>query len=339
VNFLSFLPNLFYNFTTPLSGKGAKMRIKFFFLIVLFFVVGLSGISAQQENEKAVAPANQTTKTVSGGILNGKATNLVQPTYPAAAKAVRAEGAVNVQVTIDEQGNVISATAVSGHPLLRAAAVQAVRQSKFSPTMLSGQAVKITGVIVYNFALPKQPTQPRESEKLIPIGLVMFLTTMKELPGNEESAQILRDLSNQLPASMKAEKSQFDKLARAKSASEKGKIIDEIIASVRKDATGTDAWMIDLGKQWGSAIGEAYKITDSEYRRDRQNFIKNLQGMNWLLESPPKDISEETIDKIRAIASYNDETDAITSEFISDFFKASLDFIQYMIDDGKPRNS
>jgi hypothetical protein len=64
-----------------------------------------------------------------------------------------------------------------------------------------------------------------------------------------------------------------------------------------------------------------------------------LQGMNWLLESPPKDISEETIDKIRAIASYNDETDAITSEFISDFFKASLDFIQYMIDGGKSGNS
>jgi protein TonB len=54
-------------------------------------------------------------------------------------------------VTIDESGNVISASAVSGHPLLRAAAVAAARSSKFSPTMLSGQAVKVTGVIVYNF--------------------------------------------------------------------------------------------------------------------------------------------------------------------------------------------
>ena len=90
-------------------------------------------------------------KTISGGVVNGKATNLVKPPYPAAAKAVRAAGAVNVQVTIDESGNVISASAVSGHPLLRAAAVQAARSSKFSPTMLSGQAVKVTGVIVYNF--------------------------------------------------------------------------------------------------------------------------------------------------------------------------------------------
>ncbi|HNU08779.1 MAG TPA: TonB family protein [Pyrinomonadaceae bacterium] len=90
-------------------------------------------------------------KVISGGVVNGKATNLVKPPYPAAARAVRASGAVNVQVTIDENGSVISASAVSGHPLLRAAAVQAARSSRFSPTLLSGQPVKVTGVIVYNF--------------------------------------------------------------------------------------------------------------------------------------------------------------------------------------------
>lgn len=101
------------------------------------------------------APSNSNTpsniKSVSGGVLNGKAINLVQPTYPPAAKAVRASGAVNVQVTIDEQGNVVSASAVSGHPLLRAAAEAAARESKFSPTILSGKVVKVTGIIVYNF--------------------------------------------------------------------------------------------------------------------------------------------------------------------------------------------
>jgi len=90
-------------------------------------------------------------KTVSGGVVNSKATNLVKPTYPQAARAVRASGAVNVQVTISENGSVISASAVSGHPLLRQAAESAARSSKFSPTLLSGQPVKVTGVIVYNF--------------------------------------------------------------------------------------------------------------------------------------------------------------------------------------------
>ena len=107
------------------------------------------------------APKPVIPKTISGGVVNGKATNLVKPAYPRAARAVNASGAVNVQVTIDEQGNVISAAAVSGHPLLRAAAVSAARQSKFAPTMLSGQRVKVTGVIVYNFVPPepKKETQ------------------------------------------------------------------------------------------------------------------------------------------------------------------------------------
>ena len=90
-------------------------------------------------------------KTVSGGVLNGKATSLPKPAYPAAAKAVRAAGAVSVQVLISESGSVISANAVSGHPLLRAAAEGAARGARFSPTLLSGQPVKVSGVITYNF--------------------------------------------------------------------------------------------------------------------------------------------------------------------------------------------
>jgi protein TonB len=86
------------------------------------------------------------------GVINGKATNLVKPTYSPAALAVRAAGEVNVQVTIDEKGNVISANAVSGHVLLRPSAETAARASKFNPTLLSLQPVKVTGLIVYKFA-------------------------------------------------------------------------------------------------------------------------------------------------------------------------------------------
>jgi len=93
-------------------------------------------------------------KIVSGGVVNGKAVNLVKPPYPPAARAVRAAGTVDVQVVIGEDGNVISATATTGNPLLRSAAVQATRQSKFSPTLLSGQAVKVSGIIRYNFVAP-----------------------------------------------------------------------------------------------------------------------------------------------------------------------------------------
>jgi len=90
-------------------------------------------------------------KTISGGVLNGKATDLPKPPYPSAARAVRASGAVNVKVTVDENGSVVSASAISGHPLLRASAEQAARSAKFSPQILGGKPVKVSGIIVYNF--------------------------------------------------------------------------------------------------------------------------------------------------------------------------------------------
>ncbi len=90
-------------------------------------------------------------KSISKGVINGSAISLPKPPYPPAARAVRASGAVNVQVTISESGSVISASASTGHPLLRAAAVQAARGARFAPTLLSGQPVKVTGIIVYNF--------------------------------------------------------------------------------------------------------------------------------------------------------------------------------------------
>lgn len=114
-----------------------------------------TGTSPTGGQEEEAPPPKATPKpvpkTVSGGVLNGKATSLPKPGYPPAAKAVRASGSVSVQVLISESGSVISANAVSGHPLLRAAAEGAARGARFSPTLLSGQPVKVSGVITYNF--------------------------------------------------------------------------------------------------------------------------------------------------------------------------------------------
>lgn len=93
---------------------------------------------------------------VSGGVLNGKAISKPQPAYPPIAKAARASGTVTVQVLVNEEGNVISAKAVSGHPLLQQAAVNAAYQAKFSPTIVSGQKVKVSGVLTYNFVLKEE---------------------------------------------------------------------------------------------------------------------------------------------------------------------------------------
>jgi periplasmic protein TonB len=101
----------------------------------------------------AATPVPVPKAPISGGVLNGRAISLPKPQYPAVAKAARQTGTVTVQVTIDENGSVISARAVGGPPLLQAAAVQAAYGARFSPTKLSGQPVKVTGVITYNFQL------------------------------------------------------------------------------------------------------------------------------------------------------------------------------------------
>jgi Ca-activated chloride channel family protein len=98
-------------------------------------------------------PAPGTATVVSGGVLNSKAISKPQPAYPPVAKAARVSGTVTVLILVDESGRVVSANAVSGHPLLQQAAVAAARQSRFTPTLMSGQPVKVSGVITYSFAL------------------------------------------------------------------------------------------------------------------------------------------------------------------------------------------
>ena len=104
---------------------------------------------------------------VGSGVGKGKSMGLKDqlisapnPAYPPVAKAARAEGVVTVRVTVDEEGNVIAAQAVSGHPLLQSAAVEAARAAKFKPTVVDGQPVKVVGVVSYNFVLDDDKEKP-----------------------------------------------------------------------------------------------------------------------------------------------------------------------------------
>jgi protein TonB len=94
-----------------------------------------------------------TTTRLASSLLISKAISLPQPLYPALAKQIKAQGPVNVQILVDEQGKVISAHAVSGNPTLLAAAKDAALRARFTPTVLSGVPVKVQGLITYNFVL------------------------------------------------------------------------------------------------------------------------------------------------------------------------------------------
>lgn len=122
--------------------------------------VGPVGTNTPAAPSADATPQTPDPNAVSGGVLNGKATKKPQPVYPPIAAAARAQGTVVVQVTVDEEGYVISARATSGHPLLQQAAVQAARQARFAPTRLEGKPVKVRGVITYNFVLAPDPSEP-----------------------------------------------------------------------------------------------------------------------------------------------------------------------------------
>src|ERR1043165_3103755 len=98
----------------------------------------------QQSNQQQ---QNQKRGPISGGVLNGKAIYLPMPELPAG----QASGVVLVAVVVDEQGSVSEARAVAGPAPLYPAAVAAARLARFSPTLLMGEPVRVSGTLSYNF--------------------------------------------------------------------------------------------------------------------------------------------------------------------------------------------
>jgi tetratricopeptide (TPR) repeat protein len=88
------------------------------------------------------------------GVLNGRAISLPKPDYPARVNGVR--GVIRVHITINEQGEVIEAKAICGPTALRGFAERAALRARFTPTLLSGQPVKVTGLINYNFGTSRR---------------------------------------------------------------------------------------------------------------------------------------------------------------------------------------
>ena len=101
--------------------------------------------SCLENCEKAKEPS----KKVSGGGLVTK----MKAAYPPIAVAARASGKVLVRIVINEEGKVIAAQSISGHPLLQAAAVRAAKESTFNPYLLDGAPTKVVGTLTYKFVL------------------------------------------------------------------------------------------------------------------------------------------------------------------------------------------
>lgn len=131
-------PNLPTGPGGPPSGRGPSGPV--------VDVSGMGTPPVTPERPRSTAP-------VSKGVITGLATYKPVPPYPPMAIKVKAQGVVSVQILVDESGKVISARAMSGHILLRAAAERAAMQTRFSPTKLSDVPVKVSGTITFNFTL------------------------------------------------------------------------------------------------------------------------------------------------------------------------------------------
>ena len=163
---------------SPGPPTGRSLRKLIFALLAVSLCLASTAFAQETQREEPQPP-----KIIrkSGGVFQGSATKRVEPAYPPLAKAAQISGSVVVEVTLDEEGKVISARALSGHPLLKDAAVAAARAWKFAPTMLEGVPVKVIGTITFNFMLG----DPRRIEELE--------AQVRENPGSAEAHLKLAD--------------------------------------------------------------------------------------------------------------------------------------------------
>jgi TonB family protein len=114
---------------------------------------------AEPPPRTAPLPSNTTSnadkQNVSGAVLQGSAVVKAQPVYPRSAKRFNASGPVEVRITISAAGRVSDAQAISGHPLLRDAAVEAARKWVFNPTTVNGVPVETQLALTFVFTVPQ----------------------------------------------------------------------------------------------------------------------------------------------------------------------------------------
>ena len=108
-------------------------------------------VTAGPANLPKAIPA---TLRISQGVSQGLLITRVQPRYPQNALAMRVQGSVQLEATIDKEGNIINLKVVSGDAVLARAATEAVRQWRYKPYYLDGDPVEIQTQITVNFRLP-----------------------------------------------------------------------------------------------------------------------------------------------------------------------------------------
>ena len=101
----------------------------------------------------APPPPTPTRIRVSTGVQEAKLTRKIQPNYPPIAKQARIQGMVQLEAVISRQGGIQNLRVLDGHPLLAQAAVEAVQQWRYEPTLLNNEPVEVVTIIHVIFKL------------------------------------------------------------------------------------------------------------------------------------------------------------------------------------------
>lgn len=283
---------------------------------VIFFALILLAIQV------AAQPATQSKpqpKQISGGILNGKAIYLPKPIYPVSAAAVKVDGTVNVKILVDEAGNVVSVEAISGNPLLRASAEDAARLARFSPTMLSGVPVKVSGTISYNFVLEDHPLEiPPEERHLV--WLIGFVFSVVDAGGfgvgegvefKEEINKILADLAIDLPDELKGEQHVFDRLKNASEA-DRPAAIKEVLQSIKRVLSADEKWQVGVGELAGISFSELVRQlvrARNDEKIDDSALKASLNGLHEKLLTRPEGVPARNMAIFAEMAKFKDAAD------------------------------
>lgn len=132
------------------------MKLLYLMIVFLAAVVGVSQTDKQSNTPVQIlygtrAPDERQHGPVISGVLNMKVLNDLSPAYPQKAKDQKIQGRVEVQLLVNEDGEVIFANPLSGPEELWAESVKAAVSARFNPMKLSGRPVKITGRIILDF--------------------------------------------------------------------------------------------------------------------------------------------------------------------------------------------
>jgi periplasmic protein TonB len=102
---------------------------------------------------KEVKPVTPQRIRVGGNVQQAKLVRQPKPVYPPLAKQARIQGVVRLNAIISKDGTIQNLSVLSGHPLLVPAAMEAVKQWVYAPTLLNGEPVEVVTQIDVNFTL------------------------------------------------------------------------------------------------------------------------------------------------------------------------------------------